>query len=53
MQTILFWADGTWVTKEEYREHNYSWKSDDIGTLEVSEDALDTEIDKLVLAAVG
>lgn len=48
MNTIYYWSDGTWCTREQYIIGGYAWKSDDFGRLEVSEEISDADIDVLV-----
>jgi len=38
MHTILRWADGTWINKEDYREADYQWLSDDYEEVELSDE---------------
>lgn len=33
--TVLVWADGTWVYESDYSETEYSWMSDDFFKLEI------------------
>ena len=37
MSRVFYWADGTWATEEEYRLEDWSWKSDDYGTIDLPE----------------
>lgn len=48
MQIVYFWQDGTWCYKDEYSIAGYSWKSDDIGVLELSMDLSDAAVDHAV-----
>jgi hypothetical protein len=53
MRIIYYWADGTWVDKEEYSEAGYAYKSDDFGTVELADDFDDEDVDKFILDKVS
>lgn len=48
MNTVYYWADGTWCYKGEYNLRDYGWKSDDFGRLEISDEITEVEINTLV-----
>lgn len=49
MRTIYYWPDGTWCDKCDLPYMNHL--SDDFGMVEVSWDADENEIDRIVKAA--
>ena len=48
MNTVYYWADGTWCYDWEYTESGYNWKSDDFGKLSVSDEESDEGIQILI-----
>lgn len=48
MNTIYYWADGTWCYKCEYNMLDYGWKSDDFGKFTISDDETEEHIQVLV-----
>ena len=45
---ILYWPDGTWVEKDDFKEAEWGWKGDDYGTLEVPSSSDEDDINRLV-----
>ncbi|EKD22592.1 MAG: hypothetical protein ACD_84C00040G0006 [uncultured bacterium] len=50
---VFYWADGTWVLKQEFTNDGYSWKGQNYGTLTVPVSATDGVIDALVRNALN
>lgn len=53
MNTVYYWMDGTWCYKCEYNPIEYCWKSYDFGTLSITDDNTEEEIQIMVDELVG
>ena len=48
LNEICVWPDGTWIMRDDYSEHEWSWAGDDFRVVRVPEHLEEKDIDRLL-----